>query len=275
MKDLGEHMTLLLPTGRVSPHLSPATNPSSVAHLAPAAPLVVLIGWLNASPSVLGKYAEVYTNRGFQVLLVRSRFSHGTQPATGRQLMTDVLDFLKKEVSSQPILLHVASMGFYMLGWMVHLMNIHEDKYSAVRNKVVGLVLDSPVADGKGAFNGMVVGLTSWTVLQMVIRLAVNVYYMFAKRVVSKYDVLTDSITGKPILAPVLVLYSMDDPVCQVDSLQVFLGKWRSLGIEVTERCWGTSTHVGHLVNHREDYLSALDGFLARLPLNRTPTSKL
>ncbi|XP_066275292.1 transmembrane protein 53-like [Branchiostoma lanceolatum] len=275
MKDLGEHMTLLLPPGQVSAHLSTARHLSPAVHLAPAAPLVVLIGWLNASRTVLGKYAELYTDRGFQVLLVRSQFSHGTQPATGRQLMTDVLDFLEREVSSQPIVLHVASMGFYMLGWMVYLMNIHEDKYGTVRNRVVGLVLDSPVADGKGAFNGMVVGLTSWTVLQMLIRFAVNVYYTLARQVVSKYEVLTDSITGKPILAPVLVLYSMDDQVCQMDSLQGFLGKWRSLGIEVTEQCWEKSAHVGHLVNHREEYLSALDGFLARQPLNRTPRSKL
>ncbi|XP_078671058.1 transmembrane protein 53-like [Branchiostoma floridae x Branchiostoma belcheri] len=266
MKDLGEHMALLPPSGQVS---------AAATHLTPAAPLVVLIGWLNASPTVLGKYAGVYTDRGFRVLLVKSQFSHATRPATGCQLMTEVLDFLKREVSSLPIILHVASMGFYMLGWMVYLMNIHEDKYGSVRSKVVGLVLDSPVADGKGAFNGMVVGLTNWTVLQMLLRFAINVYYTLARQVVRKYNVLTDSITGKPILAPVLALYSMDDPVCQVDSLQGFLGKWRSLGIEVTERCWEKSTHVGHLVNHREEYLSALDRFLTRLPLNRTLTSKL
>lgn len=109
-------------------------------------PLVVMLSWLMAKPNHVKKYAQLYTDQGYEVLRVTVSPWQVIWPKTGSQLVAaDVVKFLANNVSTHPIVLHGFSVGGYLWGeCMVH-MSRDVERFRHVLAQINGQVWDSLV----------------------------------------------------------------------------------------------------------------------------------
>jgi len=78
-----------------------------------------MLEWLMAKKKHTGKFADLYLERGFDVLSVKVRPGQFMWPVKGSQLVAQsVLDLLSQKYTARPIVIHGFSIGGYLWGEM-------------------------------------------------------------------------------------------------------------------------------------------------------------
>uniref|UniRef100_A0A1B6EEE2 Transmembrane protein 53 n=1 Tax=Clastoptera arizonana TaxID=38151 RepID=A0A1B6EEE2_9HEMI len=232
-------------------------------------PLVIILAWLLAEKKHLSKYAEVYLNRGIDVLTVKVTPTQLVWPISGSQVVAaELLQFLHQNSICQPLYLHGFSVGAYLWSEVMVKMNRDFENYQPIINRIIGQVWDS-AAD----VSEMEIGLP----------LAVFPHNKFCKAVLRKYITFhlktfhnaatchylaaSELFHNNLIKCPALLLVSKSDPIGSIISNEAIRKKWTNNNIKVHWKCWEDSKHVSHFLKYKSDYINTLENFLDSLIL--------
>jgi len=236
-------------------------------------PLVLVLAWLQAKHKHLKKYAELYTNQGYDVLVAQITPWQLLWPVKGTQVVAfDIVKFLNNNESYTPMIIHGFSVGGYLWGeCMVHMAR-DLDKYTPLLNRISAQIWDSaaditeiPVGVPKALFpknETLENALRSYMLYHLkTFHDVATIHYMRSSQLFH----------FSLVQAPALFLVSKTDPVGAVDSNQRVREALESKGISVTWKCWDKSPHVGHFTKHREEYIESLFNHLNSANLLRHP----
>ncbi|ELT94476.1 hypothetical protein CAPTEDRAFT_206755 [Capitella teleta] len=155
---------------------------------------------------------------------------------------------------------------------------MQEEKYSSVRTKIVGQIFDSLTM---GGLEKMITGVAQKVhnpIGRAMVTMGTKSYLWATKTyTVDYYEDLVEFFKEAPLRTPVLLFYSLNDPLLCPDAMEDMIDKWRAMNdprLEVFSKCWPISRHALHVRSHPSDYHLALKSFLLRLGLE-TPTSRL
>lgn len=233
-------------------------------------PLVVMLSWLLARDKHVKKYAQIYTNRGFDVVNISITPWQLLWPTKGTQLVArDTLKFIDINYLYSPIMLHGFSVGAYLWGEALVQMAAELNKYQPVIDKVVGQVWDSAADITEIPVGFPMAVFPNNQVMQVTLRKYV-IYHMktFDKVATCHYLRSSQMFHTNIIKAPALFFLSNSDPIGAVRSNQRVRESWESMGMNVQWKCWEKSPHVGHFSKHREEYISTLNNFLDQCMAN-------
>lgn len=102
------------------------------------------MAWLMAKQKHLKKYAEIYTELGFDVMVVHITPWQLLWPTKGTQIVaSETLKFLDSNKSYSPIVLHGFSVGAYQFGELMLQMSRDMDRYSHILNRIICQIWDS------------------------------------------------------------------------------------------------------------------------------------
>lgn len=221
-------------------------------------PLVVMFSWLQAKQKHLQKFAKIYTDRGFEVLIVAITPWQLLWPTKGSQLVADdVVRFLENNITKHPLVLHGFSVGAYMWGECLVKICRDIDRYGpAILDRIVAQVWDS-AADITEIPEGVPRALFPRNKTMQATLKKYMLYHLktFHEPATSHYIRSSQMFHGNLALAPALFLISKTDPVGAEASNRRVVDNWTSRDIHVTWQCWERSPHVAHFQKHKEEYM--------------------
>lgn len=236
-------------------------NPNTLTFKTPSGnPLVLLMSWLLAKQKHLKKYAEIYTDLGFDVLAVQINPWQLLWPTKGTQLVAaDVLQFLENNSSYAPIVVHGFSVGAYQFGEMMLIMSRDMKRYQPLLDKMIAQVWDSaadiseiPVGLPKSIFPNnprMERALRSYVLYHLkTFHNQATVHYMRSSQMFH----------STLLKAPALFFTSKNDLIGPVSSNRAVSDNWEKAKIKVDFKIWEDSPHAAHYIKNREEYLSLL-----------------
>uniref|UniRef100_A0A336L0G7 CSON002474 protein n=1 Tax=Culicoides sonorensis TaxID=179676 RepID=A0A336L0G7_CULSO len=236
-------------------------------------PLVIMLSWLQAKHKHLKKYAEIYTNQGFDVLITQITPWQLLWPTKGSQnVAADLVKFLFNNQSYGPLVIHGFSVGGYLWGeCMVHMAR-DLDKYKPLLNRISAQIWDSaaditeiPVGVPKALFpknQALQNALRSYMLYHLkTFHDTATVHYLRSSQLFH-FTLVT---------APALFLVSKTDPVGAESSNRRVADCLESKNIPITWKCWDRSPHVGHYRKHPEEYVECLFNHLKSVNLVKNP----
>lgn len=223
-------------------------------------PLVLMMAWLMAKQKHLKKYAEIYTEMGFDVVVVHITPWQLLWPAKGTQLVAaETLKFLENNQSYNPIVIHGFSVGAYQLGEIMLQMSKDMQRYAPVLNRFACQIWDSaaditeiPVGLPKSIFPKnprMQSALRNYTLYHM---------KTFHNQATIHYMRSSQMFHSTLVKCPALFFISENDLIGPPASNQAVRDNWERANIKCTFKCWKHSMHAGHFIKHREEYLELL-----------------
>ncbi|XP_030845082.1 uncharacterized protein LOC755141 [Strongylocentrotus purpuratus] len=227
-------------------------------------PLVVMFSWLLAKPRHVNKYVELYTRKGMDVLVVKTRPIDIAWPANAKEIAREILDYVT-DGDKRPLLVHAFSVSSHVYAEMLDLVDAVE-KYSSVRYRIVGQILDSCVLS-RDSYEGIYSQASSNSFTQLFIKRVAETYFWVTNKYTMDSIIKVNEIfTGRPVKAPALILFSRDDHIATAKENDELVNQWRKhLDNDLYVKCWQSSPHVGHLVKHRDEYEDAIYGFMGKL----------
>ncbi|OWF41380.1 uncharacterized protein LOC110462574 [Mizuhopecten yessoensis] len=233
--------------------------------------LVLLFDWLYAKPAAVEKYCKLYHDQGLDVLTINGRLAHFLWPPEGYKLAESILSYTLEEHKND-VIVHAFSVGAYLFTLCLMLSRREPEKYGAFRDKVKGQVFDSIVLGSYDHMStGIAVALPGTNLMKKPILQMMDVYYNMTKETTrDEYDKLVDLFKVDPIMAPTLLFYSYNDPMCYVPSIEEMITNWhRDLpALDVTSKCWEKSIHAAHLKFHQEEYLNHWGAWMTKISQN-------
>uniref|UniRef100_A0A1I8NU55 Uncharacterized protein n=1 Tax=Stomoxys calcitrans TaxID=35570 RepID=A0A1I8NU55_STOCA len=107
-------------------------------------PLVLLMAWLTAKPKHKKKYAQVYINLGFDVVVVQITLWQGLWPTIGSHVIAgETINFLEHNKSYAPIVVHGFSAGAYQMGEIMVQMSKDLTRYAQIIERIYCQIWDS------------------------------------------------------------------------------------------------------------------------------------
>nr|XP_054761519.1 transmembrane protein 53-like [Lytechinus pictus] len=227
-------------------------------------PLVVMFSWLLAKPRHVSKYVELYTRKGMDVLVVKTRPIDIAWPANAKEIAREILDYVT-DGDKRPLLIHAFSVSSHVYAEMLDLVDAVE-KYSSVRYRIVGQVLDSCVLS-RDSYEGIYSQASTNSFTQLFIKRVAETYFWVTNKYTMDSIIKVNEIfTGRPVKAPALILFSRDDHIATAKENDELVDQWRKhLDDDLYVKCWQSSPHVGHLVKHRDEYEDSIYGFVGKL----------
>lgn len=242
---------------------SPSADPSS---LATSRPLLVFFSWLGAPLAAVGKYRDLYMDRGMDFLLVQSNVMHFLWPQWGLEYGLEVLKVLEEpQFSGRPVLVHSCSIGGYTFTQTLTHISQGWNKHTDLAQRVIGHIYDSLVV---GTLERMAIGLGRTLVPRLerfIKNLAMFYFWLFKRHTADFYNTGIQVFHNSPVTAPALFFYSENDPLCDHTDLEKVIDFWRKRGMTVRSRKWKVSKHAAHMRCHPEDYLCTLEKYLNSL----------
>ncbi len=246
-------------------------------------PLVLLFPWLEAPQKAVDKYLELYNDKGWDVLLVRSSAKHFLWPSNAKQVVQELLEYVSsKEVLQErtDFIVHSMSIGAFIYTVTFIELQEHAKKYQEFTRKLQGQIFDSIVIGGSQQMGkGLADSASKGLLGRLSIRALFAVYLLATKKwTADYYDYTVQRFIEKPVPIPTLMFYSLDDPNCSSYAILNVIGNWRACypQMRVKYKSWRKSVHAAHLLMHREEYVSELDNFLASIDMtNGSTQSKL
>ncbi|CAG2179988.1 unnamed protein product [Oppiella nova] len=234
-------------------------------------PLVVLLTWLMAQDKHVDKYSNLYLQKGFDVLTVKTNPFDLLFPAIGsRKIAQNCVTALHKELTQySSVILHAFSVGAYQFGEILLEMQ-EQDKQVAhktqqLEDRIKGIVFDS-VVPIEELSNGVSRSLTTNPFLYKVIKSTINGHLKVFNRIATKYyRASSKAVWNIHMRVPALVLVSQNDRIGTASANKKLTDVWRDLGIDVTFKCWEKSAHVQHLPKHPIEYEELIDNFLNKV----------
>jgi hypothetical protein len=234
-------------------------------------PLVVLFAWMLAKDKHIEKYRNLYFQRGFDVLTVKTEPFELLLPERGSQRVArNVLTFLNDAIKQYPkIIIHAFSVGAYQFGEVLVQMEKKENGSlrKTMQNAIQGMIFDS-AADLEAIPNGLSRAVTENPILRFIYRNAITTHMRLFYNIATKHYLASSKAFHNNILrCPALLLLSHDDVVGNPAANQKVMNQWVKNGIEVHWKCWGSSSHVGHLIKYPKEYESQVNNFLKRIQI--------
>ncbi|XP_034478397.1 uncharacterized protein LOC117784699 isoform X2 [Drosophila innubila] len=255
-KDITKNMTLY-----TNNKANIEVDPKTLAFKKPTGnPLVLMMAWLMAKQKHLKKYAQIYTEMGFDVMVVHITPWQLLWPTKGTQVVAaETLKFLENNKSYAPIVMHGFSVGAYQMGEIMLQMSRDMDRYGSVLDRFACQIWDSaaditeiPVGLPKSIFpknERMQSALRNYTLYHM---------KTFHNQATIHYMRSSQMFHSTILKVPALFFVSDNDPIGPPSSNQAVRENWERANIKVTFKCWQRSQHAGHLMKHRDEYLEAL-----------------
>ncbi|KAH8403759.1 hypothetical protein KR215_002398 [Drosophila sulfurigaster] len=255
-KDITKNMTLYT-TNKANIEVDPKT----LKFKKPTGnPLVLMMAWLMAKQKHLKKYAQIYTEMGFDVMVVHITPWQLLWPAKGTQVVAaETLKFLENNKQYEPIVMHGFSVGAYQLGEIMLQMSRDMDRYGSILDRFVCQIWDSaaditeiPVGLPKSIFpknERMQSALRNYTLYHL---------KTFHNQATIHYMRSSQMFHSTLLKAPALFFVSDNDPIGPPSSNHAVRENWERANIKVTFKCWERSQHAAHLIQHRDEYLDTL-----------------
>ncbi|KAL6116763.1 uncharacterized protein ACO6RY_14712 [Pungitius sinensis] len=232
-------------------------------------PLLLFFSWLGARRGAVGKYRDLYLDRGMDVLLVQSSVMHFLWPRWGLGYGLEVLEVLERpQFSGRPVVIHATSIGGFTLSQTLAHAAEGRREPAGLAQRVRGHVYDSLVV---GTLEHMAIGLGKTLVprFESLVKNAAMLYFwLFKKHTADFYNNSIRVFHNSPITAPALFFFSEDDALCSPADMERLIDHWRGRGVTVESRKWKESKHAAHMRCHPEDYLCTLEKFLDSLALS-------
>ena len=248
-------------------------------------PLVVLLTWLAAQDKHVDKYSNLYLQKGFDVLTVKTNPFDLLFPTMGsRKIAKNCVAALQTELAQYPsVIFHAFSVGAYQFGEILLEMqeqyrkneektepkNINQNNTKGIIDqKIRGIVFDS-VVPIEELPNGVSRSITANPFLYKLIKSMINLHLKIFEKVATKYyKASSQAVWNNYMRVPALVLVSQNDRIGTASANQRLTNVWRDLGIDVTYKCWEKSGHVQHLPKHPIEYENLIDKFLNKINVN-------
>ncbi|XP_033152316.1 uncharacterized protein LOC117135881 isoform X2 [Drosophila mauritiana] len=255
-QDITKNMTLYTST-----KTQVEVDPKTLAFKKPTGnPLVLMMAWLMAKQKHLKKYAQIYTEMGFDVVVVHITPWQLLWPVKGTQVVAaETIRFLENNKSYEPIVMHGFSVGAYQLGEIMLQMSRDMDRYGSILDRFVCQVWDSaaditeiPVGVPKSIFprnERMQSALRNYTLYHL---------KTFHNQATIHYMRSSQMFHSTLLKAPALFFVSDNDPIGPPSSNHAVREDWERANIKVTFKCWERSQHAAHYIRHREEYLQTL-----------------
>ena len=243
-------------------------------------PVVVLFPWLCFTERAVQKYCDIYLERNIDVLLFCSTLTHFLLPSRGRAAVKAVLDVLvlhERTRHRKHILVHCFSGGGLMYTLFRMEMEANIDKYALLHSKIRAQIFDSITEGGDKVSRGAA-EMVNNPIAQALLKTLIDLYLYLTKRyTVDVYEQAMQYFKYKPLNLPSLFLYSENDPLASCENIRGTISLWKEGGnnfvkgkIDVHEKCWEKSAHVGHLKLHTDEYLAAISDLLRHIQLGHT-----
>ncbi|XP_032571348.1 uncharacterized protein LOC6615645 isoform X2 [Drosophila sechellia] len=255
-QDITKNMTLYTST-----KTQVEVDPKTLAFKKPTGnPLVLMMAWLMAKQKHLKKYAQIYTEMGFDVVVVHITPWQLLWPVKGSQVVAaETIRFLENNKSYEPIVMHGFSVGAYQMGEIMLQMSRDMDRYGSILDRFVCQVWDSaaditeiPVGVPKSIFprnERMQSALRNYTLYHL---------KTFHNQATIHYMRSSQMFHSTLLKAPALFFVSDNDPIGPPSSNHAVREDWERANIKVTFKCWERSQHAAHYIRHREEYLQTL-----------------
>ncbi|XP_054480918.1 uncharacterized protein LOC129112727 isoform X2 [Anoplopoma fimbria] len=232
-------------------------------------PLLLFFSWLGAQPAGMGKYRDLYLDRGMDVLLVQSKVMHFLWPRWGLDYGLEVLKVLEQpQFSGRAVLVHASSIGgFTFTQTLTHIAQ-RGKQHTDLAQRVKGHIYDSLVV---GSLEHMAIGLgkTLFPRIESFVKNAAMLYFwLFKSHTADFYNNGIQVFHNSPITTPALFFFSENDALCNPADVGKLIDHWRKRGVTVESKKWKESKHAAHLRCHPEEYLSTLEKFLNSLPIS-------
>ncbi|XP_055592399.1 transmembrane protein 53-A-like isoform X2 [Uranotaenia lowii] len=235
-------------------------------------PTVFIISWLAAKQKHLQKYAKIYIDQGFDVIVAQITPWQLLWPMKGSQLVAaEIVKFLKNNEFKNGLIIHGFSVAGYV--WGECLVHIARDlnQYQVVLDRVKGQIWDS-AADITEISVGVPTALFPRNpTLQNALR-KYMLYHMkaFHEPATSHYIRSSQMFHTNLLRCPALFLVSKTDPVGTELANGRVRDSWESSGVKCTFKVWDRSPHVGHFQRHPEEYVECVFAHLRQLDLTGT-----
>lgn len=236
-------------------------------------PTVLVFSWLNAKQKHLAKYAKLYTEQGYDVVVAQLTPWQLLWPMKGSQLVAaDIVKFLKNNEFKHGLIFHGFSVGGYL--WGECLVHIARDlqNYQVVLDRVKAQIWDS-AADITEIPEGVPRALFPRNpTLQNALR-KYMIYHMkaFHEPATSHYIRSSQMFHTNLLRCPALFLVSKTDPVGTELANGRVRDSWESSGVKCTFKCWDRSPHVGHFLKHPQEYVEHVFSHLRQLDGQKQP----
>lgn len=231
--------------------------------------LTVMLSWMMAKGKHLEKYADIYLQRGFDVLVVTLPPMELLFPKTGSHVLAyDILNYLMEHQEYEQVLVHAFSVGAYLLSEILVKLN-QEDKtkYDNLMNRFTGIILDSAV-DFNGIPKGFPRAVSKNPLLIRILELYTNTHLKLMHQTATQhYLKASHTFHTTSWTCPVLFIVSEDDPVGNPTDNGLLANDWRNLGVDVYFKCFKKSAHCSHMLKHPEEYAVELERFFNKIGL--------
>lgn len=234
-------------------------------------PLTVILCWLGSRRKDIMKFANVYIEQDFDVVTVHTSPWQFMWPTKGIQvIMADLINFLHSRNDYDRIFLHGFSIGGYMWGEALELMNAQSEKYQPVCERIVGQVWDSAADIDDIPFGTARAIFPNNPKLQDMLRKYLE-YHMktFYQQSTIYYKRAREMFHSGMLSAPALILVSKADPVGTVAANSKLRDNWESVGMTTYMKIFENSPHVCHYRLYPKEYIAELYAFLDKLNLIR------
>ncbi|XP_055532294.1 uncharacterized protein LOC129722675 [Wyeomyia smithii] len=229
-------------------------------------PLVIIFGWLQASEKHLKKFAELYIEQGFEVLVAHLSPWQLIWPVSGSQAVAgDLVKFLKHNDLAAGVVIHGFSVGGYLWGECLVKLNRNETN-KQVLNKIKGQIWDSAANITEIPVGVPYAVLPKNPLLQSTLRNYLTYHLkLFHEEATQYYEKSASNFYNDPAQGAALFLVSKTDPVGTESANRRIISQWESIGIKTTLKCWDRSPHVGHFHKHRDEYIDLVLAHLGSL----------
>ncbi|KAL3866742.1 hypothetical protein ACJMK2_044021 [Sinanodonta woodiana] len=256
---------------KISKHLTLRKLPENLASKKDNA-LVLIFDWLYAKPAAIEKYCKLYHDIGLDVLIVRGQLKHFLWPPFGVKLSEEIFNYLLNDRSNKNYFVHAFSIGAFNYTICLKQSYENSEKYGWFHRRVIGQIYDSIVM---GTYDHMSMGIVTAVLpgtpmIQRAILTVLNTYYDITKKKTrDQYDVLYTFVREHPTVVPTLLLYSLNDPMCDREMINSMLVMWRRRLSEehLDVRFWEKSVHAAHLKFHKAEYLQAWNKLMTKVNL--------
>ena len=143
---------------------------------------------------------------------------------------------------------------------------VKQDRFSSVKERIRGQVLDSPV-DFHGIPYGVSNAASENPFVRWLMKSSIEAYLaIFARHTTKVYLAHSHLFHNNPVRSPALFFFSKDDKVADVDTCQACADYWKNeLNMTVSQQCFESSPHVSHFYVHNKEYTEAVKKFLRDL----------
>ena len=165
-------------------------------------PLIVVFAWMLAKNKHLNKFRQLWLEKGFDVLTVRTSILDPLLPPIGSQIVAkNLIEVLRKlSINYNEIVIHAFSVGGYQFGEVLVQLTEDTDKNNyKILNSIKGLIMDS-IVFAKDRTSGLSKTLTQNPVFQPIIEKTSFLFFnLFPQLIIKHYNNSEELIVNPPV----------------------------------------------------------------------------